>query len=327
MRGAGYAAWEIVIFLLIAALIGWILRAFYHKRATQGASVDLEQSLHDEKQRSVRLEADLRAQAAEAATQRAEFASAGTATAKLEAALKAKDADVARLSGEAEAAGDAKAGLAERDARIVELEAASKAKDADVARLSGEAKGAGDAKAGLAERDARIVELEAASKAKDAEVARLNRETQGLSAKSTIAERDARIQELERRVVAQPSAATSGEQASRAPSSPSPSGANVTGNEPTKDEAVAKVAEIARRTAGVGLAVDDDLKKVHGIGPVIEKTLKGLGITSYRQVARFEPDDIAYVTAALEGFPGRIERDDWMGSAAALHKEKYSSDA
>ena len=294
MRGAGYAAWEIVIFLLIAALIGfligWILRAFYHKRATQGASVDLEQSLHDEKQRSVRLEADLRAQAAEAATQRAEFASAGTATAKLEAALKAKDADVARLSGEAEAAGDAKAGLAERDARIVELEAASKAKDAEVARL--------------------------------------NRETQGLSeAKSTIAERDARIQELERRVAAQPSAATSGEQASRAPSSPSPSGANVTGNEPTKDEAVAKVAEIARRTAGDGLAVDDDLKKVHGIGPVIEKTLKGLGITSYRQVARFEPDDIAYVTAALEGFPGRIERDDWMGSAAALHKEKYSSDA
>ena len=75
------------------------------------------------------------------------------------------------------------------------------------------------------------------------------------------------------------------------------------------------MAEIARRTAGDGLAVDDDLKKVHGIGPVIEKTLKGLGITSYRQVARFEPDDIAYVTAALEGFPGRIERDDWMGSA------------
>ena len=145
MRGAGYAAWEIVIFLLIAALIGfligWILRAFYHKRATQGASVDLEQSLHDEKQRSVRLEADLRAQAAEAATQRAEFASAGTATAKLEAALKAKDADVARLSGEAEAAGDAKAGLAERDARIVELEAASKAKDAEVARLNRETQG------------------------------------------------------------------------------------------------------------------------------------------------------------------------------------------
>ena len=87
------------------------------------------------------------------------------------------------------------------------------------------------------------------------------------------------------------------------------------------------MAEIARRTAGEGPVSDDDLKRVKGIGPKIEGILKGLGITSFQQIARFEQDDIAYVSAALDAFPGRIERDDWMGKAAALHREKYGENA
>ena len=51
--------------------------------------------------------------------------------------------------------------------------------------------------------------------------------------------------------------------------------------------------------------------------------LKEMDITSYRQVAKFEPDDIAYVAAALESLPDRIERDDWMSSAATFHEETY----
>ena len=87
------------------------------------------------------------------------------------------------------------------------------------------------------------------------------------------------------------------------------------------------MSEIAARTAGGGPAADDDLKKVHGIGPKLERTLKGLGITSFRQIANFEADDITYVTAALDAFKGRIERDDWMSSAAELHAEKYGEPA
>ena len=96
----------------------------------------------------------------------------------------------------------------------------------------------------------------------------------------------------------------------------------------TPDEAAAPgdVAEIAARTTGAGPGSNDDLTVVHGIGPAIEKTLKGLGITSLRQIARLTPAEVATLTAALGAFPGRIERDGWVGSAAAEHRKKYGSD-
>ena len=93
---------------------------------------------------------------------------------------------------------------------------------------------------------------------------------------------------------------------------------------PTKEQALARIADVAARTAGAGPVPDDDLKEIHGVGPKLEQTLKGFGITSFRQIANFQPGDIAVVTAALNAFKGRIERDDWMASAAALHLEKYN---
>ncbi len=93
-----------------------------------------------------------------------------------------------------------------------------------------------------------------------------------------------------------------------------------------RDLAVEKVKEIAARTSGGHEATDDDLKKIHGIGPKIEKLLKSMGITSFLQVANFTPEDIETVTLALDAFPGRIERDDWVGSADELYREKYETD-
>lgn len=61
----------------------------------------------------------------------------------------------------------------------------------------------------------------------------------------------------------------------------------------------------------------DDLKKISGVGPVLEKKLNALGITQYAQVAAFSADDIAKVDDALS-FKGRIERDDWIGQATKL---------
>jgi len=97
--------------------------------------------------------------------------------------------------------------------------------------------------------------------------------------------------------------------------------------EPTKEEGLARISEIAERTAGGLPVADDDLKKVHGIGPKLERTLKDLGITSFRQIANFQAEDIAYVTAALDAFKGRIERDDWMSGAAEQHAKKYNEPA
>jgi predicted flap endonuclease-1-like 5' DNA nuclease len=87
-----------------------------------------------------------------------------------------------------------------------------------------------------------------------------------------------------------------------------------------------RVAEIATRTAGGLTPPHDDLVRIHGVGPKIARLLTSMGITSYRQVARFTPDDVAIVNDALEVFPGRIERDDWIGSARELHREVYGSD-
>jgi len=59
----------------------------------------------------------------------------------------------------------------------------------------------------------------------------------------------------------------------------------------------------------------DDLKQIFGIGPVTEKALNELGITSYSQLADLKDHDIDQIASALEIVPGRIERDDWVGNA------------
>jgi len=67
----------------------------------------------------------------------------------------------------------------------------------------------------------------------------------------------------------------------------------------------------------------DDLKKIKGIGPVMEKTLNSLGITSYKQICELTRDDVNKVSAAIATFPNRIERDDWIGGAKKQYMEKY----
>jgi predicted flap endonuclease-1-like 5' DNA nuclease len=91
-------------------------------------------------------------------------------------------------------------------------------------------------------------------------------------------------------------------------------------------EARSRVAEIASRTAGDGDIPSDDLVRIHGVGPKIARLLVSMDITSFRQVARFTPEDVAVVNDALEVFPGRIERDDWMSSARELHREVYGTE-
>ncbi|MFK7856222.1 MAG: hypothetical protein AB8B79_19050 [Granulosicoccus sp.] len=59
----------------------------------------------------------------------------------------------------------------------------------------------------------------------------------------------------------------------------------------------------------------DDLKQIFGIGPVTEKALNDMGITSYSQLADLKHHEIQSIADALQIVPGRIERDDWMGNA------------
>ena len=58
----------------------------------------------------------------------------------------------------------------------------------------------------------------------------------------------------------------------------------------------------------------DDLKKITGVGPVLETKLHELGITQFAQIAGFSPEDIEKVDTRLN-FKGRIERDGWVAQA------------
>jgi len=65
----------------------------------------------------------------------------------------------------------------------------------------------------------------------------------------------------------------------------------------------------------------DDLKRIRGIGPVLERLLNDLGIHRLQQIAEFGPDDVERVQAALQDFPDRIERDHWVEQARTLISE------
>jgi large subunit ribosomal protein L21 len=84
----------------------------------------------------------------------------------------------------------------------------------------------------------------------------------------------------------------------------------------TAKKATAKKAT-AKKTAPAGDKAGDDLTKINGIGPVIEKKLLGLGITTYSQIAEFDQKRIEEVDEQLN-FKGRIEREEWVEQAKKL---------
>ncbi|HEX6114307.1 MAG TPA: hypothetical protein VFZ10_18565 [Geminicoccaceae bacterium] len=64
----------------------------------------------------------------------------------------------------------------------------------------------------------------------------------------------------------------------------------------------------------------DDLQRINGIGPGIERTLHELGIYHFHQIAGFTPENVVWVDRRLR-FKGRIEREDWIGQARRLAAE------
>ena len=62
----------------------------------------------------------------------------------------------------------------------------------------------------------------------------------------------------------------------------------------------------------------DDLKIIKGIGPALEKLCHSLGYYHFDQIAAWTPAEIAWVDDNLEGFKGRVTRDDWVAQAKIL---------
>lgn len=62
----------------------------------------------------------------------------------------------------------------------------------------------------------------------------------------------------------------------------------------------------------------DDLKQIKGIGPKMEKMCNDMGIYRFSQVASWSDAEVAWVDANLEGFKGRVSRDEWVAQAKLL---------
>ena len=94
----------------------------------------------------------------------------------------------------------------------------------------------------------------------------------------------------------------------------------------TAASAAVKTAETAAETQGTrpealegprgGKA--DDLKQIKGIGPKLEALCNRLGFYHFDQIAGWSPDEVAWVDRNLEGFKGRVTRDEWISQAKIL---------
>ena len=78
--------------------------------------------------------------------------------------------------------------------------------------------------------------------------------------------------------------------------------------------------EAAPKAAPAAAGAADDLKKLTGVGPAMEKKLIGAGITSFAQIAAMSADDVAKLEEELS-IVGKFEKGDWVAQAKELAKD------
>ncbi len=62
----------------------------------------------------------------------------------------------------------------------------------------------------------------------------------------------------------------------------------------------------------------DDLKQIKGVGPKLEALLHKLGVFHFDQIASWRKKEVEWVDEHLEGFRGRVSRDEWVKQAKVL---------
>jgi len=95
--------------------------------------------------------------------------------------------------------------------------------------------------------------------------------------------------------------------------------ADRTQESPPREKAISKPTHTAEHSK-------DDLKKIHGIGPVIERVLNRMGLSTFRQIAGWNDTDIERMAHKLNTFPDRIVRDNWVEGAKKQHFLKYGEE-
>jgi predicted flap endonuclease-1-like 5' DNA nuclease len=87
-------------------------------------------------------------------------------------------------------------------------------------------------------------------------------------------------------------------------------------------------AELEARTSGESrppawvmvqpFGARDDLQRLEGVDPSLERTLNRLGIYHFHQIARFETSDVEWLVDHVEGVPENTIRDSWIADASRL---------
>ena len=209
-------------------------------------------------------------------------------------------------------------------------------KDAEIARLGAEAGKVSSLEVAIGERDARISALEGDLAARDVEAARSKAVAEAAEAARTRIRGTEQQLETEQQRPQAAEARSAPPPASQAPEPvlprteesevpPVPAGVTPSAPSVVPDTAAVAVPEVTAdgEKAQAEPIRNDDLKRIKGIGPVIERQLKAMGFESFLQIANLTAAERAEIGASLGSFANRIERDDWMTSAAQLHEEKY----
>ena len=68
----------------------------------------------------------------------------------------------------------------------------------------------------------------------------------------------------------------------------------------------------------------DNLQKIRGIGPSIEKILNKYDIYRYEQIANISEYEIEAVARDIKGLKSQIHREDWIGQAEYLINKKVN---
>jgi NADH-quinone oxidoreductase subunit E len=96
-----------------------------------------------------------------------------------------------------------------------------------------------------------------------------------------------------------------------------------TASKPAAKKAPKPAATEATRPAALDAAREggaDNLKQIKGVGPKLEALLHSLGIFHFDQIAGWEEAEIAWMDSHLEGFTGRVTRDNWVAQAKEFSK-------
>ena len=82
----------------------------------------------------------------------------------------------------------------------------------------------------------------------------------------------------------------------------------------------------AGRQTGKARSQKDDLKQIHGIGPVMERVLNRMGMFTFRQIAEWNERDVEQMASELNTYPERIRHDNWIAGAKEQHFLKYGEE-